>query len=298
MGECCDRILAVYPEEAAHFKAAGIPVDYVGGGRGGAGGRGRVEGLNLAVYGLWLSFAGQAPSFDAGMGCQSGDRCLPSPSSASSASSTSPLPSPPTPAGHPLVDRAAAAPTRAAARASLGVPPSALVVTLLPASRSQEMRHVWPVVADAARRLAEGLVARGRDPPVFLLPAASAALEPCLLAAVAEAGLSRASVVSGSDTLAALAAADLAITKSGSVNVELALLGVPQVALYRLDAPTAFLARRILGFKVQRASPAIVTVDPKASCCSPSSASPAPHIPPLYPPPSLSRIQVQIHLAG
>jgi len=42
----------------------------------------------------------------------------------------------------------------------------------------------------------------------------------------------RATVVSG-QTQSAIAAADLAITKSGTVNLEIALLNVPQVVLPR-----------------------------------------------------------------
>ena len=55
-----------------------------------------------------------------------------------------------------------------------------------------------------------------------------------------------------SDTGAArrdvLAAADLALCKTGSVNVELALLGVPQVACYKVGAISAAIARRLLKF--------------------------------------------------
>ena len=64
----------------------------------------------------------------------------------------------------------------------------------------------------------------------------------------------RASVVSGK-TQEVIAAADLAITKSGTVNLELALLKVPQVVLYRLHPITAWIARSVLKGSIPFASP-------------------------------------------
>ena len=57
--------------------------------------------------------------------------------------------------GHPLVDRAPA-PTRAAARESLGIPPGSRVLGLFPGSRAQEIRRLWAPFRDAARALARG----------------------------------------------------------------------------------------------------------------------------------------------
>ena len=54
---------------------------------------------------------------------------------------------------------------------------------------------------------------------------------------------------------ALLAAADLALAKSGTVNLELALRGVPQVVAYRVSGVTAFLARHVLRFSVPHISP-------------------------------------------
>ena len=51
------------------------------------------------------------------------------------------------------------------------------------------------------------------------------------------------------------AAADGALTKSGTANLELALRGVPQVTGYRVSRPTAFLARHLLRFQVPHISP-------------------------------------------
>jgi len=53
------------------------------------------------------------------------------------------------------------------------------------------------------------------------------------------------------DTQRLMPAADLAITKSGSVNLELALHNVPQVVVYKLDKATAWIARNVFQFDVK-----------------------------------------------
>jgi lipid-A-disaccharide synthase len=50
-------------------------------------------------------------------------------------------------------------------------------------------------------------------------------------------------------------AADLVLTKSGTVNLETALLNVPQVVLYRVTALTAWLGRYVLRIKLPFISP-------------------------------------------
>jgi lipid-A-disaccharide synthase len=64
----------------------------------------------------------------------------------------------------------------------------------------------------------------------------------------------RATVLSG-QTQEAIAAADLAITKSGTVNLEIALLNVPQVVIYRVNPITAWIARTFLNFSIPFMSP-------------------------------------------
>ena len=51
------------------------------------------------------------------------------------------------------------------------------------------------------------------------------------------------------------AAANLALGKSGTINMELALNGVPQIVGYRVSRVTAFIARKILRFEVDHISP-------------------------------------------
>lgn len=157
--------------------------------------------------------------------------------------------------GHPLVDRLATAPSRAEARQMLGIAPDQLVITLVPASRRQEITYLLPVVLQAAQTiLAQFPQAQ------FWLPLASPDFQAPIAAAAQAAGLSLNFV---SEPLPALAAADLVITKSGTVNLEAALLNVPQIVIYRVHPFDVWFYRTFLKFSVDFISPVnLVTREP------------------------------------
>ncbi|MEB3323216.1 MAG: lipid-A-disaccharide synthase [Synechococcaceae cyanobacterium] len=155
--------------------------------------------------------------------------------------------------GHPLIDTLGDPPGQASARRQLDLPAKAPVLLLLPASRRQELRYMLPPMAAAAARL------QRRLPDLqVLVPSGQAGFEPALEQALAAAGARGRVIPTGeADRLRPLlcAAADAALTKSGTANLELALRGVPQVTGYRLSRPTAFLARHLLRFNVPHISP-------------------------------------------
>ncbi|MBF2037171.1 MAG: lipid-A-disaccharide synthase [Leptolyngbyaceae cyanobacterium T60_A2020_046] len=156
--------------------------------------------------------------------------------------------------GHPLVDRFSPPPDAAAARSRLGLSLAARVITLLPASRSQEIRHVVPVMFAAAQHI------QTQHPDIqFLVPVSMEKLRPALTAAIVRAGL-KAQLVDGS-TQDAIAAADVVINKSGTVNLETALMNVPQVVVYRLNPLTARIAYYLLKFRVPFVSPVNLVVE-------------------------------------
>jgi len=155
--------------------------------------------------------------------------------------------------GHPLIDTVGHLPDRQEARHRLGLSATAPVLLLLPASRPQELRYLLPAMVAAAAEL------QRRDPRLeVLMPAGLDGFEPALERAVAGAGL-RARVIPArqADALKPdlCAAADVAVTKSGTANLELALRGVPQVTGYRVSRPTALVARHLLRFNVPHISP-------------------------------------------
>ena len=155
--------------------------------------------------------------------------------------------------GHPLLDTLTDLPSRDAARAQLGLQEGERLLLLLPASRKQELRYLLPPLAAAAAEL------QRRCPGLrVMVPAGQAAFEPVLAELLEAAGV-RADVVPAAqaDQLrpTLCAAADLALNKSGTVNLELALRGVPQVVAYRVSRPTAWVAQHLLRFQVDHISP-------------------------------------------
>jgi lipid-A-disaccharide synthase len=155
--------------------------------------------------------------------------------------------------GHPLIDTLGTPPGRAEARRKLGLPEDAPVLLLLPASRPQELRYLLPSMAAAAARL------QRRWPGLeVLVPAGLADFEAPLERALVKAG-ARARVIPSAEAdrlrPALCAAADAALTKSGTANLELALRGVPQVTGYRVSRLTAFVAKHLLRFNVPHISP-------------------------------------------
>jgi lipid-A-disaccharide synthase len=155
--------------------------------------------------------------------------------------------------GHPLIDTLGGLPSRAEARQTLELPAQAPVLLLLPASRPQELRYLLPPMVAAVAQLQQRL------PELeVLLPAGLPGFEEPLRQALSDAGV-RGRVVPAADAdrlkPQLCAAADAALSKSGTVNLELALRGVPQVTGYRVSRPTAFVARHLLRFNVPHISP-------------------------------------------
>ncbi len=147
--------------------------------------------------------------------------------------------------GHPLVHRMAQQPDKFQCRQKLGLDPDQTIVTLLPASRSQELKYLLPVIIAAAKKIQQKL------PDVkFLIPAALPQYRATLEKAVNASGLNAILLDQREQNLLAIAAADLAITKSGTTNLEIALLNVPQVVLYKVHPLTMWIARHILKFSI------------------------------------------------
>ena len=130
--------------------------------------------------------------------------------------------------GHPLLDEAP--PARAAARLALGIADDAPVLALLPGARPGECARHWPLFRAAARdlgRIVPGLVTVVGAVPGRHYPASHG----CVMA-------------HGGG--AALAAADVALLKSGTATLEAALANVPAVVSYRLHPVSWWVARRLV----------------------------------------------------
>ena len=139
--------------------------------------------------------------------------------------------------GHPLVGAVVPTKDRKQFCEQHGLTPSRTVVTVLPGSRSSELRHHLPVLQEACARI------NGKVPAQFVVAAARPE-DVDMLKTGWPSGLSL-RVVEG-ETYNALAAADAAIVSSGTATVEAALLNVPAVVVYRVSPLTATLAKPLV----------------------------------------------------
>ncbi|MEM9905870.1 MAG: lipid-A-disaccharide synthase [Cyanobacteria bacterium P01_D01_bin.44] len=158
--------------------------------------------------------------------------------------------------GHPLVDTFTPAPMsleaqigyRQAARQRLGLAATDTIITLLPASRQQELTYIMPTLFKAARIIQQQLP----QPVKFFVPVSQGRFRGAIEAAMGRYGLQAEIIEDASQD--AIAAADLAIAKSGTANLETALMDVPQVVMYRLNRLTAWVAE-LLRFSAEFVSP-------------------------------------------
>lgn len=136
--------------------------------------------------------------------------------------------------GHPLSNLVRPTQTRADFFESLGLDPARRLVALLPGSRRGEIGRHLPIVGDAVKQLAAG------HPDLQFVLGTPAGLDSGFIGA----GLKDLPVqlVRG-QSWDLMAHCDVAVTASGTVTVEAALLGTPMVTFYRVSALTWFVGR-------------------------------------------------------
>jgi lipid-A-disaccharide synthase len=150
--------------------------------------------------------------------------------------------------GHPLIDRVASIPSREYARTKLDIAPDEIAVALIPASRKQELKYLLPFIFQAAQQI------QAKIPNVrFWIPLSRDVFKTDIDRAIQAYQLNATLVTENADLV--LAAADLAITKCGTVSLELALLNVPQVVIYRVSKLTAWIAKNVVKFSIPFMSP-------------------------------------------
>ena len=144
--------------------------------------------------------------------------------------------------GHPLLDLATPALARDDFLQANRLNPEAPIVTMLPGSRANELRAILPDLVGAAERIARAVpsvqfvIARAPNLP-------DALFEP--LAGLARV-TSRVPCIVESQTDAALVAADVVLTASGTATVQTAIHERPMVVVYRLSPLTYRLGRRFV----------------------------------------------------
>ncbi len=145
-------------------------------------------------------------------------------------------------AGHPLLDELGAFLDAAPDPGRFGIPAGKMVVGLLPGSRPGEIRAHLPAMAAAARMIA------ARFPEVvFAVPLASPDFRGLVESGLAGAGGGAGFpvVVVERDRHLLFRGMATALAASGTATLELALLGVPPVIVYRTSAVTYWIGKRL-----------------------------------------------------
>jgi lipid-A-disaccharide synthase len=142
--------------------------------------------------------------------------------------------------GHPAVDAGLADGDGPKFRAQHGIADIAPVITVLPGSRRTEVRRLLPVFGRALDILA------ARNPQIHAVIPTVEAVADSVRLGVAQWKVSASIITDRAEKIDAFAASIAAITKSGTVTLELALAGVPMVVSYKVNPLTALVVRRML----------------------------------------------------
>ena len=134
--------------------------------------------------------------------------------------------------GHPMVGRSLKSEVQ-----SLKSDTRVSNVLLLPGSRVDEVRRHWPVLTEAFELLRREIPALRAK---MILP------NDALAQSAKSFGLPAGLEIQAGGLAVALADADLAITKSGTITMECAIFGVPAVVFYKTSWPTYFVAQQIV----------------------------------------------------
>jgi lipid-A-disaccharide synthase len=145
--------------------------------------------------------------------------------------------------GHPAIEGMSGKGDGAAFRARHGIAADRRVVVMLPGSRAGEVGRLLPVFLDALRRLQAG------RPPFTVAVPVPAYLADRVRAGIADAGLEAILVEGDREKFDAFEAADLALAKSGTVTLELALSGVPAVIAYKVNWLSYQIASRMASIR-------------------------------------------------
>jgi lipid-A-disaccharide synthase len=138
--------------------------------------------------------------------------------------------------GHPLVELVRPVP-RGEFLGRLGLDPRAPTVALLPGSRTSELRRILPTLVEAA------LLMRASVRDIQFVLARAPGLGDELFSPIQR--LPGTVIVEG-ETDAALGAADVALTASGTATVQAALLNTPMVVVYRVSPLEYRVGRRFV----------------------------------------------------
>ena len=155
--------------------------------------------------------------------------------------------------GHPMVDLTKKLPTKKESRKYLHLASNQNILLIMPASRPQELKYILPTFIGVAQKLQ-----RKYPDLVVFIPSCRDVFDQSFQKALDKNNING-RVISTSEIeknkVYIYSLSKLALCKSGTVNMELALYGIPQVVGYKVSRVTAFIAKKILNFKLRFISP-------------------------------------------
>lgn len=141
--------------------------------------------------------------------------------------------------GHPLLDMVRPTMNRDAAVSFFGLAPGKRTVGLFPGSRRSEIKSLFPVILESAKLL------QSRFPDLqFILPLASSLERADIAPELDRSGLRV--VVAQGRNYDVMQVCDAIITVSGTVTMEIALIGAPMVIIYRVSPLTYAVGKRLI----------------------------------------------------
>ncbi|MBI5643300.1 MAG: lipid-A-disaccharide synthase [Deltaproteobacteria bacterium] len=147
--------------------------------------------------------------------------------------------------GHPLADITECGLTREGARKALGIESRGTVISLLPGSRTGEVKRLLGAMLKAGEIMEKGLGAK--DKPLFILPAANS-IDDSLINEFTKKTAVEVMVVRGA-MYSALRASDAAVVASGTATLETALIGTPMAIIYKMSPVSYGIAKALVGVK-------------------------------------------------
>jgi len=139
--------------------------------------------------------------------------------------------------GHPLMDMVRATKSKEEFCSAYRLDPKRPIVALLPGSRRKEVRYILPTLCESAER-----IAKEKPDTQFVLPIAPG-LDRNLITSILK---GRPITIVTNDTYNAIRYSRAAVVASGTATLETALLGTPEVIVYRISPATWLLGKFLL----------------------------------------------------
>ena len=149
--------------------------------------------------------------------------------------------------GHPLTDEVVRDKTRQQARETLQIEDK-VTVGLFPGSRGGEISNILPILLESAKLIRQRQTKDNRADVQFILPIANTIKADDL--APFAAVLEELSVITVKDQFYDVAqSCDVILTASGTATLEIGLLEIPMVIVYKTSAITFFIGKNLVSLK-------------------------------------------------